>query len=65
MQPTKIGFLPLYLKLYDELFPEMRETMEKFSSNIQSELLSKGIEVIPKSFLIGIDQFIITRKGSI
>ena len=47
MQPTKIGFLPLYLKLYDELFPEMRETMEKFSSDIQSELLSKGIEVIP------------------
>ena len=47
MQPTKIGFLPLYLKLYDELFPEMRETMEKFSSNIQSDLLSKGIEVIP------------------
>ena len=47
MQPTKIGFLPLYLKLYDELFPEMRETMEKFSSDIQTELLSKGIEVIP------------------
>ena len=38
----KIGFLPLYLKLYDDLFPEMREGMEAFSKTIQKELIKQG-----------------------
>jgi L-arabinose isomerase len=45
----KIGFLPLYLKLYDDLFPEMREGMEAFSKTIQKELIKQGIKINPSS----------------
>ena len=45
----KIGFLPLYLKLYDDLFPKMREGMEAFSKTIQKELIKQGIKINPSS----------------
>ena len=45
----KVGFLPLYLKLYDDLFPEMREGMEAFSKTIQKELIKQGIKINPSS----------------
>ena len=34
----KAGLLPLYLKLYDDLIPEMRARIEGFLENIEIEL---------------------------
>ncbi|MDD3996337.1 MAG: hypothetical protein PHH86_01345 [Sphaerochaetaceae bacterium] len=44
MKP-KIGLLPLYIKLYDEVAPDMRIRIEKFSKMIADTFISKEIEV--------------------
>jgi len=46
MSKIKIGFLPLYLKLYDECCPEMRPQVEAFAATIQAEYEKRDIEVI-------------------
>lgn len=46
MSKIKIGFLPLWLKLYDDCCPEMRPQIEKFTATIRSEYEKRNIEVI-------------------
>ncbi len=46
MNKIKIGFLPLYLKLYDECCPEMRPQVEAFVATICAEYEKRDIEVI-------------------
>ncbi|OQX82707.1 hypothetical protein B6D60_11690 [candidate division KSB1 bacterium 4484_87] len=45
MRKTKIGLLPLYLKLYDEICPDDNDAMEAFAENIASEYRSRDIDV--------------------
>ncbi len=42
----KIGLLPLYLKLYDEVCPDVNDAMEDFVKTISSEYQKQKIEVI-------------------
>ncbi len=46
MNKIKIGFLPMYLKLYDECCPEMRPQVEAFVATIHAEYEKRDIEVI-------------------
>jgi len=46
MSKIKIGFLPLYLKLYDECCPELRPQVEAFTKAICMEYEKRNIEVI-------------------
>lgn len=46
MSKIKIGFLPLYLKLYDECCAEARPKAEAFVATICAEYEKRGIEVI-------------------
>jgi L-arabinose isomerase len=46
MSKIKIGFLPLWLKLYDDCCPEMRPKIEAFTALICAEYEKRGIEVI-------------------
>lgn len=43
----KIGFLPCYIQLYDELLPEYHASMQGFADLIQSKLEKSGFEVDP------------------
>lgn len=45
-RPPKIGLLPLYLKLYDDLMPERRPRFEPFLAAVADGFRSRGIEVI-------------------
>ena len=45
MNKIKIGFLPLYLKLYDECCPDMRPQVEAFTAMIRGEYEKRNIEV--------------------
>src|SRR5690606_33459 len=49
MKKLKIGLLPLYIKLYDDFFPEMEERNYSFYDTIAKELEKKDIEVVPSS----------------
>ena len=42
---TKIGFLPLYLKLYDDCVPEKRAEMKNFLQGVICEFRRRGIAV--------------------
>ena len=42
----KIGLLPLYLKLYDDLMPERRAEFEPFLAEIAAGFQQRGIDVI-------------------
>jgi len=46
MSKMKVGFLPLYLKLYDDVLPDMRERMDGFSKAVQEVLVDRGLDVI-------------------
>lgn len=41
----KVGLLPLYLKLYDDTFPELRQQFEPFLKRISEGLIAEGLEV--------------------
>lgn len=41
----KIGLLPLFLKLYDEHVPQVRESVEPFVEIVEKELISDGFDV--------------------
>ncbi len=45
MATTKIGLLPLYLKLYDDTDSGKRPRIDAFSRTIASELAQRGLEV--------------------
>ena len=49
MNKIKIGFLPLWLKLYDESCPELRPQVEAFVATIRTEYEKRNIEVITTS----------------
>lgn len=46
MSPTVIGFLPLYLELYDRVLAEMRPTIDAFAATIAGELEKEGFTVL-------------------
>ncbi len=46
----KVGFLPLYIKLYDEVVPEIRPRLEKFYDTIAGMIEKEGLEVIKAPF---------------
>lgn len=46
MQQLKIGLLPLYLQLYDEVKPEVRSTLEPFIDTIAEQFTQRQVEVL-------------------
>lgn len=46
MEKLKIGLLPLYIKLYDDHWPEIRERADAFHDTITSQLQNKGLNVV-------------------
>lgn len=46
----KIGFLPLYVKLYDEKVPEMRPRLEAFYAELADLMEKQGVEVVRTDF---------------
>jgi len=42
----RVGLLPLYLKLYDEVRPEARPEMEAFADRVAEKLQSAGLDVL-------------------
>lgn len=50
MKKIKIGFLPLYIKLYDDSCGELRPKLEAFYDEMAGILENKGIDVIRTPF---------------
>lgn len=46
MEKTKIGLLPFYLKLYDDLLPDRRPRIEGFYAVIADAFRARGVEVV-------------------
>ena len=46
MKKIKIGYLPLYIKLYDDSNTRNREPMERHMRTLVSMLESEGLEVV-------------------
>ena len=46
----KIGLLPLYVKLYDDKLPEMRNRLEQFYNKIALMIENEKITVVKSSF---------------
>ena len=46
MDDMKVGFLPLYLELYDECCADRRPQIEAFADTIATEYKKRGLEVI-------------------
>ena len=46
MDKIKIGLLPFYVKLYDDVWPDIRARMGAFYQSIADEFSSKGVEVV-------------------
>ena len=42
----KAGLLPLYLKLYDDHLPSMRETLEAFLKELGDKIAAQGVEIV-------------------
>lgn len=47
MKQIKVGYLPFYIKLYDDSNPHSRDPMVKYMHTLISMLESQGIEVVP------------------
>ena len=45
MSKPKVGLLPLYIKLYDDSWPEMRTRVDGFKQQIASALGERGLDV--------------------
>ena len=52
MQKIKIGFLPLYIKLYDDTCPELRPKLETFYERMAAALEERGLEEIRTPFCL-------------
>ena len=51
MENAKIGFMPLYIKLYDDVgLAELRERLEPFYETMAKGFEEKGIEVVRSPF---------------
>jgi L-arabinose isomerase len=46
MNQPKIGLLPLYVKLYDEVLPDLAAKMEPFVGQVENALAGGGLEVL-------------------
>ena len=46
MKKAKIGFLPLYIKLYDDRSKHLRPEMEKYRAALADSLRNAGLEVV-------------------
>lgn len=46
MRKPAVGLLPLYIKLYDDAWPELRKRVEPFYDTIALELESRGLDVV-------------------
>ncbi|MDD4357063.1 MAG: hypothetical protein PHN98_07400 [Smithellaceae bacterium] len=46
MSKPVVGLLPLYLRLYDDVVPELRQEMESFAAIIKQELEKRNLKVI-------------------
>ena len=46
----KIGLLPLYIKLYDDVAPDVRPRLNEFYEKIAVEFENRGIEVVRSEF---------------
>ena len=46
MKKPLIGFLPLYVELYDLTTPEIRPDIDAFHEEVVKRLQEKGLEVI-------------------
>jgi len=46
MKPPKIGLLPLYVRLYDEVLPDLAAKMEPFVARVENALTGGGLEVL-------------------
>jgi len=46
MNKPKIGLLPLYVKFYDEVLPDLAAQVEPFVGRVQSALADGGLEVL-------------------
>jgi len=46
MKPLKIGLLPLYVRFYDEVLPDLAAKVEPLVGHVQAALASGGLEVL-------------------
>lgn len=46
MPELKIGLLPLYIKLYDEIWPQLRPRVERFYQTVAAEFEKRGVLVV-------------------
>lgn len=53
----KIGFLPLYVKLYDDVVPGVRPRMNAFYETVAQEFEKRGMEVVRSPFCRLKDEF--------
>ncbi len=50
MTRIRVGLLPLYIKLYDDLIPSLRDRLEPFYQKIAGRLEQEGLEVLQTEF---------------
>ena len=46
MSKVKVGFLPLYVKLYDDVCPQYRPHVEAFMNDAAARLEAEGVELV-------------------
>lgn len=46
MKKTKIGFLPFYIKLYDDRMPERHDAMQNYSNEIAAKIKEQDVDVV-------------------
>ena len=46
MKKIKVGYLPLYIKLYDDAIPEYRDPMVSYMEKLTAMIESQGIELV-------------------
>ena len=46
MEKAKVGFLPLYLKLYDDRAAQLRPEIEKYRADLAAALKNAGLEIV-------------------
>lgn len=46
----KIGLLPLYVKLYDDVLPQLRERLEEFYKEIAALFEERNVQVVRAPF---------------
>lgn len=64
MNKVKVGFLPLYVKLYDDVCPEYRPQVEAFAADAAARLEKEGLELVKApvcrlkdEFMAAVDSF--------